>query len=243
MRLEALNGQGGNQDRSLSAQGVDGPGSLRIIKSVTTNPFGTESTVAFWFNANKAFTPGFFSLVDDNLGLGHDTKLSDPILIYSGGFNVIDVTEDTSLFPVGQNWSFAGVSCLVNGVAANPAFPTINSGSNRGVTVTVPVEGTVVCTFSNTQLAPSAAPATISGRVVDSLGNGIGGARLTVMDGSTGQTFSAISSPFGYYTVEGMEVDNFYVMNVSHKRYTFADDTRTFSLQDNISGVDFVANP
>jgi hypothetical protein len=243
MRLVDLNGQGGNQDLSLSANAVFGPGSLRVIKTVTTNPFGTESAVAFWFNANRGFSPLFFGLVDDNAGPGIDNKLSDPVLSYNGIANVITVTEDTSLFPAGQNWSFNGVSCTVNGAPASPVFPTVNQGSARGVTVTVPEEGTVVCTFSNTQLAPSAAPATISGRVVDSFGNGIGGARLTVMDGTTGQVFSAISSPFGYYTVEGMEVDNFYVMSVSHKRYTFADDTRTFSLQDDISGVDFVANP
>src|SRR5687767_10650073 len=34
MRLIELNGSGGNQDRSLSAEAVSGPGSLRIIKTV-----------------------------------------------------------------------------------------------------------------------------------------------------------------------------------------------------------------
>ncbi len=256
MRLESLNGTGGNQDRSLSADAVAGRGSLRIIKDVTTNPFGTESTVAFWFNANKAFSPLMFSLVDDNAvgciqpptapgpgqvacGPGIDFKLSDSIDVYDGVANVITVSEDKNLFPVGQNWSLDHITC----VESVTSLGTTISNNLAIATVTVNPEEVVVCTFYNTQFSPSAAPAIISGRVVDSFGNGIGGARLTVVDAATGQTFRAISSPFGYYTVEGMEVDNFYVMTVSHKRYTFADDTRTFSLQDDIAGVDFVANP
>ncbi|MEP7149477.1 MAG: carboxypeptidase-like regulatory domain-containing protein, partial [Acidobacteriota bacterium] len=242
-RLEELNGSGGNQDRSLSAQGVVGPGSLRIIKSVTTNPFGTSSTVEFWFTADKAFAPATFALIDDDPGPGIDNKLSDSILTYNGVANVITVTEDTALFPVGQNWSFNGLTCTVNGAPANPTFPTVTAGSTRGVTVTVPIEGVVVCTFNNTQVSPSAAPATISGRVIDSFGTGIGRARLTVTDAQSGGVFSAVTNPFGYYTIEGTEVGNFYVMTISHKGYTFADDTRSFTLHDNLAGVDFIANP
>ncbi len=263
MRLESLNGSGGNQDLSLSAQAVTGPGSLRIIKSVTTAgpPVGYSSTVEFFFQADKAFSPTLnFTLVDDDevgcippptipgpgqvaCGPGIDNKLSDSILTYNGVANVITVTEDTGLFPANQNWSFAGVSCTVNGAPANPAFPPVTNGNNRGVTVTVPTEAVVVCTFSNTQLIPSAAPASVSGRAIDSFGNGIGRARLTIMNAATGQTYSAITNPFGYYTVEGPEVGIFYIMTISHKEFTFADDTRSFTLHDNLAGVDFVANP
>ncbi len=240
MRLEALNGQGGNQDRSLSAQGVDGPGSLRIVKAVTTNPFSTASTVQFWFNANKAFSPSLnFFLVDDDAGAGVDNKLSDPILTYNGIANVITVTEDTSLFPAGQNWSLNNIVCVES---VSTTGTTISNALAR-VTVTVNTEEVVVCTFNNTQFSPSAAPASISGRVVDSFGTGIGGARLTVMDAATGQLFNARSNPFGYYSFTGLEAGNFYVMNITHKTYQFADDTRTFSLQDDIVGVDFIANP
>ena len=240
MRLIALNGSGGNQDRSLSANGVDGPGSLRIIKDVTTNPFGTESTVQFWFDANKAFSPTLrFFLVDDNAGPGVDNKLSDPILTYDGVANVITVSEDKTVFPFGQNWSLDHITCTES---VSSVGTTISNALARA-TVTVNTEEVVVCTFFNTQFSPSAAPASISGRVLDSFGTGIGGARLTVMDAATGQLFSAISNPFGYYSFNDLEAGNFYVMTISHKRYQFADDMRTFSLQDDITGVDFIANP
>jgi hypothetical protein len=84
---------------------------------------------------------------------------------------------------------------------------------------------------------------TVSGRVVDSFGRGISGARLTISDAQNGATWSTLSNPFGYYTLNGPTAGNFYMMTVSHKRYTFADDTRTFSLNEDIAGVDFVANP
>ena len=109
--------------------------------------------------------------------------------------------------------------------------------------VLVDPEEVVVCTFFNSNLVPSAAPASISGRTVDSFGNGIGNTRVTVTNAETGETFYALTNPFGYYTIEGPTVGSFYIMTVSNKRYTFADNTRTFTLNEDLAGIDFVANP
>jgi hypothetical protein len=57
-----------------------------------------------------------------------------------------------------------------------------------------------------------------------------------------GEVQSAVTNAFGYYNVSA-EAGGFYVITITHRRYTFADDTRTLSLHDNIAGVDFVANP
>ena len=252
MRLEELNGTGGNQDRSLSADAVFGPGSLRVIKSVSTfETPNSVSTIEFDFTASQGFVDNTFTLIDDDLaGCGPlpnpvqcgplpTEALSDPINTFNGVANVITVTEDTNTFPVG--WSLAGVACTVNG--ANTVFPAVSNSGNVGVTVTVPAESVVVCTFLNSNLVPSAAHVSISGRTVDSFGNGIGGSRITVMDPGTGEVYSGISNPFGYYTVEGMEAGNFYFVTVSHKRYTFADNTRTYNLDEDLHDVDFIANP
>jgi hypothetical protein len=132
-----------------------------------------------------------------------------------------------------------GITCTsINGTNNN----TFNFGA-RQVSIQLEEGELVRCKFHNTQLQPSAAPASISGRAVNSLGAGIGGARITVVDAQSGSTFVAITNPFGYYTIEGTEVENFYIMTISHKQYTFADDTRSFTLHDNLTGVDFVANP
>ena len=238
MRLISLNGSGGNQDRSLSADAVFGPGSLRIIKSVTTDPFGTSSTVAFFFTSTSNFGVTSFSLVDDDAGPGTAEILSAPILSFNGTANRIDVTERVDLFPANQNWSLNG-----NPVCTESVSSTGTNNITNGKSVLVDPEEVVVCTFNNTQLAPSAAHASIDGRVVDSFGNGIGGSRITVMDAQTGELRFATTNPFGYYTVSDLEVGSFYVVTVAHKRYTFADDTRTLTLDGDFSGMDFIANP
>jgi len=79
--------------------------------------------------------------------------------------------------------------------------------------------------------------------VVDAYGYGISGARVAVTNAADGSQHMALTNAFGYYTVTELEVDNFYVMSVSHRRYTFTDGTRTFSLNDNLADVDFIANP
>ncbi|HEV8592945.1 MAG TPA: carboxypeptidase-like regulatory domain-containing protein [Pyrinomonadaceae bacterium] len=234
MRLIDLNGSGGNQDRSLSANAVAGPASLRIIKSVTTFDGGGSTTVAFNFETNRGFTPANFSLVDDDAGLGVDNKLGDPISNYNGTDNVITVVERTDQFPVGGNWSFESVTCVVNGVTQPSTFdPTL--------VVTLAPESVVVCTYHNTQLTPSAAPASISGRVSDPYGNGLAYARVDVLNASTGEVRSALTNGFGYYTIDGLGVGEFYMVTVSSKRYSFA--SQFVSLEDNVAGLDFTANP
>lgn len=240
MRLEALNGTGGNQDRSLSADAVFGPGSLRIIKQVTTAgpPVGTSSTLQFHFNVTTNFNgSSTFFLVDDDADPGIDNILSNPVSTFNGTANVFTFSEDITQFPVNQNWSYAGTVCVENVSTTG----TVNVPN--GKTVVVDPEETVVCTVSNTQLQPSAAPASISGRTVDSFGNGVYGSRLTLMNAATGEIHYAMSNPFGYYSFEGIDTGSFYIITVSHKRYTFADDTRSFTLNEDLAGLDFVANP
>jgi hypothetical protein len=97
--------------------------------------------------------------------------------------------------------------------------------------------------FCFESLAPSAASASVGGRVTNSFGYGIGGVGVVMSDVQNGTVWTALTNPFGYYTIDGPEVGNFYTISVSHKRFSFIDGTRTFSLNDNISGMDFVASP
>lgn len=89
--------------------------------------------------------------------------------------------------------------------------------------------------------APTAAPASVSGRVTDRYGRGISSAIITVVDLSTGETKYAYTSSFGYYKVDGLPVANFYSVGVRHSRYTFVDPVQTFSLDDNVTNLNFTA--
>lgn len=92
-------------------------------------------------------------------------------------------------------------------------------------------------------LNPSAANATVSGRVVDSSGRGISRARISITAASTNVVTTVITNPFGYYTISNLESTDFYYMSVSHKRYSFSNNLLSFTLNEDLSGADFVANP
>ncbi|MGI8409800.1 MAG: carboxypeptidase-like regulatory domain-containing protein [Pyrinomonadaceae bacterium] len=91
--------------------------------------------------------------------------------------------------------------------------------------------------------AVTAGEGTISGRVARADGSGIYGARMTVTNAVTGESSTVLTSPFGYYRFEDLDVADLYFVTVKHKRYSFADSMRTFTLNDNLAEVDFVASP
>jgi len=60
---------------------------------------------------------------------------------------------------------------------------------------------------------------------------------------SNGTIRSAATSTFGYDAFYGVEVGQTYVLEVTSKRFTFANPTRVLSLQDTLTVVDFTAQP
>ena len=93
------------------------------------------------------------------------------------------------------------------------------------------------------QFAPTAAGVSVGGRVVSSEGYGIRNAQLVLTNLSTGEPRIALSSTFGYFRFDDVEVGHVYSLSVSTKRYTFEPDSRIFSLVDELTDVDFVAMP
>ena len=91
-------------------------------------------------------------------------------------------------------------------------------------------------------LAPTAAGVSISGRVLDATGRGIALARLSLTD-SSGNTRTALSNPFGYYSFEDVEVGQHYVLSIGHKRYVFDPSVRVINVVDEILDLDFIASP
>lgn len=70
-------------------------------------------------------------------------------------------------------------------------------------------------------LAPSAASVNVGGRVLTPDGNGLTNARILLTD-MRGETRTAISSAFGYYRFNEVEVGQIYIFTVVSKRYEFA---------------------
>jgi hypothetical protein len=87
-------------------------------------------------------------------------------------------------------------------------------------------------------LGPTAANVGISGRVVDSNGQGVYGARVAVQN-QTGEVRYAITNPFGYYSITGVPAGQTYLVSVQHKRYEFT--SRTISVNEDLTDFDFIA--
>jgi len=229
---------GGNQDRSLSADAVIISGIINVVKVVQTQGCAVgadcSANTAFPFTASAGFGPTTsFSLIDDNAGPGVDTQQSQAITAF-GAANSVTVTEGSTF-----GWTLAGISCTSN-VAAS-STNTFPGGSSA--TITTNAGGVTTCTFTNSQLQITAAPASITGRLVDANGVGLRNVSVVLTDASTGTTRYALSNQFGYYVFDNCMTDDFYVMSTSSKRYTFTPSTHSFTLTDNLANMDFVANP
>ena len=86
-------------------------------------------------------------------------------------------------------------------------------------------------------LGPTAADVTISGRVMTSEGNGLRNAQVWMTD-SAGVTRVVTTSSLGYYSFDGVEAGNTYVIGVASKRFRF--ETRAVQVNDSADNVDFV---
>jgi CSLREA domain-containing protein len=87
-------------------------------------------------------------------------------------------------------------------------------------------------------VVPTAAAVTVSGKVLTPDGRGLTRARVVLTD-SQGNTRTAISSSFGYYSFENVEVGQTYVFTVVSKSYEFAPQVVT--VLEEFENLDFVA--
>jgi hypothetical protein len=91
-----------------------------------------------------------------------------------------------------------------------------------------------------TSNAPTAAPVSISGRVLTAAGRGIRNAALT-LTAADGSIRSTRSNTFGYYRFDSVVAGETYVVGVAAKGYTFAQPTRVVAVFDQITDLDFTA--
>lgn len=96
-------------------------------------------------------------------------------------------------------------------------------------------------TVTLSALGPTAAPVSISGRVTTANGGGIGGAVLVLSGGQLEQPIVARTNPFGYYQINGAPAGATYLLEISARRYTFSQTSQVIHAQDNVTGVDFIA--
>lgn len=89
----------------------------------------------------------------------------------------------------------------------------------------------------------TAADATLAGQVRTADGRGVARVRVLLSGGNLPEPKYALTNPFGYYSFDGLESGEAYVVRVFSKRHSFDEPTRLVSLTDNITNVDFVTSP
>jgi subtilisin-like proprotein convertase family protein len=94
--------------------------------------------------------------------------------------------------------------------------------------------------WTASELAPTAAAVTVSGRVLTPEGRGLSRAVVTMM-GADGTVRLSMSSAFGYFRFFDVPVGETYILSVRSKRYTF--EPQVHNVMDEITDISFVAEP
>jgi len=205
------------------------PSARVTIRKVLQNTSGISATASFPYDATN-LSVSTFALTDN-------TSYNDNIAV-GGSQNVITVTEEAV-----PGWMLATINCSETAGAGGTSSPNSTvSVSTRSANIIAEPGEQITCTFTSQPLRTTAAGATITGRVSTSTGTGVFRARITVTDGSN-VTKTVYTNALGFFTVSDLEVGKFYFVSVSHSNYIFPTDTQAFTLNDNISGLVFIAAP
>ncbi len=126
------------------------------------------------------------------------------------------------------------------------SFPNVQNTTvdlaNRRANINIEQGEWVTCTFTSEPIVPTAALASISGRVVNDRGAGLKGIKLSVLNANTGVTKNATTNSFGYYNFTGLPVTDYYVVTAQPgKGYRISNNTRSFTLEADLAGLDFTA--
>jgi hypothetical protein len=101
---------------------------------------------------------------------------------------------------------------------------------NTSVSNTLPAVGEVY-----TVLAPSAAPANVTGRLNSTSGKGLANANVSITNASTGEIKRTRSNQRGYFNFQDLEVGNLYIIEVQSKRFVF--NNYSFTLNEDLTDL------
>lgn len=229
MRLLDLNGAGGNQDRSLSSSATIFPGRITIIKDARPN-----TNQIFCFTTNEPAVSDF-SLVDEGNNTGNIQTFIN--LTDFGAANSVTVTENMPT----AFYSLTQILCVEDASGGSGEQNSTVNIPGRFANIILEEGESVTCTFINA--VPTAALATISGKITDTGGNAVKDVSVTLANPATGAVRYTRTNSFGNYRFEELPAGETYIISVNSKRYTFIFDTRIITLIDDLRDADFMVLP
>lgn len=147
-------------------------------------------------------------------------------------------------FTIINNDSTEAVTGTFSGLAEGASIPNfLGSGKSAQITYKGPNGGANDNDVMLRVLYPTAADASIAGRVLTADGRAIAGAMIIVSGRGLEQPIVTMSKPSGRFVVRGLEAGHSYIVTVSSKRYVFREAGRLVNVTDNVTGLDWVALP
>jgi hypothetical protein len=208
------------------------PGRVTIKKRTNNNGQESVPNTPFPFSADNLASASF-SLYPEN-------QFVDPNVTGFGSGNMITVTENAVL-----GWNLTDISCVETSGGGLPnVLNTTVDLANRKANIVVEEGEQVECTFTSQAITPSAAYASVSGRVVSHDGRGARGTRIDLLNASTHEVRYATTNSFGYFTFSDLRVGDFYVVSVpvgsKSKGANRVPLVQTFTLEADLEGLNFV---
>ncbi|MGH9927732.1 MAG: carboxypeptidase regulatory-like domain-containing protein, partial [Pyrinomonadaceae bacterium] len=198
----------------------------------TLSVFGVASTVWKTTTLSSAPTAPTWTAASGSGGTALPSVPVNAFIVDPANSNILYAGTDIGVY-ISQNgggsWSPFGA-----GLPRVAVFDMALQNPNRILRIATHGRGM----WQITPLAPTAAPATISGRVTTPDGSPLGGA-VVRLSGAASRT--TISDSAGNYRFENVATDRFYTVTPSLRNYQFGPASRSFSLLANVTDAVFTA--
>ncbi len=213
-----------------------------------TTPTGSNVAVNTKSDATVTFPTVSTAGITQQIPLDLSTLPSLPIGSTTTGLNYDIAT--TATFTGSPQICFNLPSITNSTIFSNLRILHLESNVWTNRTGTIDFATRTVCTSGLTSLspfaivngfAPTAAESSISGRITTASGRGIRNVVVQLNGGNLSETRYARTNPFGYYRINELDAGQTYVLSVSAKRYSFANPTRVITLNEDLTGEDFVS--
>ena len=136
--------------------------------------------------------------------------------------------------------TFGGFSIVTTFSGVNPVGNFTSQSTNNTSSTTSGTSDQVIGSVP-IPIGPSAATATVSGKIVTSGGRGVRGIKVTITGTNDGESKTVLSGQFGYYSFPDMQVGQTYIITASGKQYGFTQSTQVQTVLDDTPNINFYA--
>lgn len=208
-----------NSNTAYVALSNNASGAQNVWKTTTLNSFAETGLVPTWSASSTGLPP-----------VPVNALIVDPLqsnTLYAGTDIGVYASTDG-----GANWTVFGT-----GLPRVAVFDIAIAGTNPNRKLRIATHGKGMWDIDI--LGPTAAGVSISGRVLNSRGRGIGNAMVNI-NTSFGDNRTVYTNPLGYYRINNVEVGQSCVITVSSRNYEFTP--QAFFLNEALENLDFRAN-